>query len=559
LPKGDLGANLERAIACYQAALRVHTERDFPADWAGTQNNLGSAYVELPTGDRGANLEQAIACFQAARRVYTERDFPANWAMTQNNLGVAYADLPTGDRGANLEQAIACYQAALRVRTPDRLPLDCQQTLDNLGALYFGGQSWEKALDYYAQCIVLTEQIRTFALDEPSRRRILQESWRVFERAVVCATQTGQYGLALTLTERGKTRNLADQLWGREVKPRGVSEQDWAEYQEHLARARALERSLSGAERGVVVEPHRQRGAVVSASAILDELAALRRSAQELEARFAQADPDYVPLAPPLQIQDISEVAKATRAVIVEFRVTSEGTYVFLLGPADGGVARDQVVELPGFTSEALRQVLVEWLRSYYTRQADWPSYLQETTGKLYDQLWAPVHQRFRERYPEADGLILVPNQGLNLLPLHACWWPAEGGELRYLLDEYEIAYTPSCQVLKRCLARAQSNGRAARSLFAVQNPDGSLPFADWEVEQIAPFFPEENRRVLKGPQATLAAIKAGLRSGEEKLFSCHGRYDLEEVERSHLQLHSEEVLSLPDIVPRIWEAHGWR
>jgi hypothetical protein len=71
----------------------------------------------LPTGDRAANLRHAIACFEAAERVYTERDFPQDWATTQNNLGAAWQNLPTGDRDENLRRAIASYMAALRVRT----------------------------------------------------------------------------------------------------------------------------------------------------------------------------------------------------------------------------------------------------------------------------------------------------------------------------------------------------------------------------------------------------------------------------------------------------------
>ena len=62
------------------------------------QHNLGTAYGDLPTGDRGENLRRAIACYEAALRVYTEADFPADWAGTQSNLGTAYKDLPTGDR-----------------------------------------------------------------------------------------------------------------------------------------------------------------------------------------------------------------------------------------------------------------------------------------------------------------------------------------------------------------------------------------------------------------------------------------------------------------------------
>ena len=77
-----------------------------------TQNTLGAAYADLPTGDRDQNLRRAVACYEAALRVYTEADFPTDWAMTQNNLGNAYRNLPTGDRDQSLRRAIACYEAA---------------------------------------------------------------------------------------------------------------------------------------------------------------------------------------------------------------------------------------------------------------------------------------------------------------------------------------------------------------------------------------------------------------------------------------------------------------
>jgi tetratricopeptide (TPR) repeat protein len=136
LPTGDRAQNLAQAIACFQNALRVRTEQDFPAEWATTQSNLGAAYARLPTGDRAQNLAQAIACFQNALRVRTEQDFPAEWAMTQNNLGGAYARLPTGDRAQNLAQAIACYQNALRVRIEQDFPAEWAGTQNNLGNAY---------------------------------------------------------------------------------------------------------------------------------------------------------------------------------------------------------------------------------------------------------------------------------------------------------------------------------------------------------------------------------------------------------------------------------------
>ena len=99
---GNRTANLRRAIACFEAALRVYTEADFPATWAMTQNNLGNAYLSLPTGDRCDSHLRAIACYEVALRVYTEANYPTEWAASQDNLGTAYANLPEGNRGTNL-------------------------------------------------------------------------------------------------------------------------------------------------------------------------------------------------------------------------------------------------------------------------------------------------------------------------------------------------------------------------------------------------------------------------------------------------------------------------
>jgi tetratricopeptide (TPR) repeat protein len=98
MPTGDRSANLEKALACYEAALRVRTEQEFPEDWAMTQNNLGNAWQRMPTGDRSANPEKAVACYEAALRVFTERGFPRQHREVAENLSsaqVTLADLQT--------------------------------------------------------------------------------------------------------------------------------------------------------------------------------------------------------------------------------------------------------------------------------------------------------------------------------------------------------------------------------------------------------------------------------------------------------------------------------
>ena len=170
IPGGDRAANIQRAIECYEAALRVFTEQAFPQDWATTQNNLANAYRDIPGGDRAANIQRAIECYEAALRVRTEQAFPQQWAATQNNLATAYGAIPGGDRAANIQRAIECYEAALRVRTEQAFPQDWAATQNNLANAYGaipGGDraaNIQRAIECYEAALrVRTEQ--TFPQD----------------------------------------------------------------------------------------------------------------------------------------------------------------------------------------------------------------------------------------------------------------------------------------------------------------------------------------------------------------------------------------------------------
>ena len=227
LPTGDRGENLRKAIECYEAALRVYTEKDSPQDWSATQNNLGTVYAELPTGDRGENLRKAIECYEAALRVRTEKDFPQYWATNQNNLGTVYADLPTGDRGENLRKAIECFEAALRVRTEKDLPQGWAATQNNLGIAHRTlptgdrGENLKKAIECYEAALrVYTE-------------KDLPQGWAATQNNLGIAHRT------LPTGDRGE--NLKKAIECYEAALRVYTEkdfpQDWAMTQNNLGNA----------------------------------------------------------------------------------------------------------------------------------------------------------------------------------------------------------------------------------------------------------------------------------------------------------------------------------
>jgi tetratricopeptide (TPR) repeat protein len=111
----DPQPSLQQAIAAYTEALRFRTAQAAPLDYAGTQNNLGVAYVDLAGQQQPVdNLRKAIAAFTEALGFYTAQAAPLNYAVTQNNLGVTYADLAGQQQPVdNLRKAIISYTLSL--------------------------------------------------------------------------------------------------------------------------------------------------------------------------------------------------------------------------------------------------------------------------------------------------------------------------------------------------------------------------------------------------------------------------------------------------------------
>ena len=117
------------------------------AQWATTQNNLGTALRSLGERESGtARLEQAVEAYRAALEERTRERVPLDWAMTQNNLGTALQSLGERESGtARLEQAVEAYRAALQEWTRERVPLDWAMTQNNLGtALSEPGRAGER-------------------------------------------------------------------------------------------------------------------------------------------------------------------------------------------------------------------------------------------------------------------------------------------------------------------------------------------------------------------------------------------------------------------------------
>ena len=134
------GFGLERLAWCEAALNQAKAQEDGSAmaqAWISLGNAL-SDVANLANQPRVAQLARALAAYDDALRYYRPDTAPLAYAATQNNRGTRLselANLPDEDRTARLHQALAAYDDALRFRRPDTAPLDYAMTQGNCGLL----------------------------------------------------------------------------------------------------------------------------------------------------------------------------------------------------------------------------------------------------------------------------------------------------------------------------------------------------------------------------------------------------------------------------------------
>jgi len=135
----------------------------------------------------------------------------------------------------------------------------------------------------------------------------------------------------------------------------------------------------------------------------------------------------------------------------------------------------------------------------------------------------------------------LIAGGRLDLFPLHAVAFEA-----------LTCTYAPSARALQAAVNAARERAGLSPVLLGIGNPlpnPQPLAFACIEVEEIAPCFTAEARRVLYERQATRAATLRVLPNATHLHFACHGAFDVEEPLDSALYLSGNDTLTLRDLL----------
>ncbi|MEA5600376.1 CHAT domain-containing tetratricopeptide repeat protein, partial [Nostoc sp. UHCC 0252] len=459
-----------------------------------------------------------------------------DWAGTQNNLATAYKDRIRGERAENIEQAIAAFQLALQVYTREAFPKNCRLTSRGLGNLHFEQQNWNAAKTAYDDALAAAEILYQSCILLDGKAAELAETADLPRRLAYVLARTGNLTQAVETLEQGRARGLSESLNRDRANLTQLQLQNpelYTQYQDLTQQLRTLENQQR--DRAVSRDRHEVTPEDTRETAIT-----LRRQLTKIIKQIRQV-PGYETFLTLPTFAEIRQAVKGDRP-LVYLVYTAVGSLALLVMPDN-----IDAIWLNDFTDTELVDLLARtWFTAYGQSQRDrqgWYDAIDTVTHQLWELLMAPLISHLQTQ--KVDQAVLIPTGYLSLLPLHAAWTEDDKKPTgrRYALDDIHFVYSPNAKSLR--VVQGIAEQVTAESMLAIDNPHNDLPNSAREVQSVIASFPQH--RVLRHSEATIATVKQALPEAAIAHFSCHGTANLTDPLNSGL-LMSDGLLTLKDI-----------
>lgn len=532
---------IDQAINLYQKAQQVLTSRSQPVFWAKLMHNLGNAHVTRARGVQAAkDIALAIDSYQQALQVLTHQTMPIEWALTTAALGSAYSwvyELNKKTEPAKsreyLERAIATYNQALEILQPDLFPDVCRRVASDLGNLCSRSRHWTEAVAAYRIAMQATENVYQASLLSISKELALTPT--LYPNACYALARAEQWQEAIGTLELGRARTLNEALErdhaGLEaIRSKGKEGEDaYSYYQQAANEVRNAEIAAARVIEFEIVKDQLPRNDLWKQASVA------RTNLKKAIERIRSISPDFlVPRSIDKIIRDIADAVRSNQPLVYILATQNGGLAFIIYRIGLSEQAKISVLWLDKlYEYESVRVPLNHW-RSCYATWKDSPPEDElaalkkwgQVTSDITHQLWNSIMEQLMIalRQIEADQAVLIPTGLLGLLPLHAAWNLAQDGSRRYALDEIAFAYAPSASVLKRVQEWADTV--EDKQLFAVGNPDGSLPHSETEIAAVAEYFSYPPPWLAPGKQATYNTVEHALPKCDVYHFACHAKGD---------------------------------
>ena len=225
---------------------------------------------------------------------------------------------------------------------------------------------------------------------------------------------------------------------------------------------------------------------------------------------------------PPLKLDEIRSLINDTATALVEYTITENNTYLFVL-TADKGAGRapqrrrPTEINLKVYPLEIKHHELASRVRHFEQLLSSRAENFHELARELYELLLKPAEDQLALK----TRLVIVPDGLLWRLPFEALQ-PAED---HYLVDHAQVSYAPSLSSLREMQRLRLPAARLNSLLVAYANPELSKNFATrFELVhagmKLEPSAEQEEqvKRIATSYGPTASLVHAGAQASEERV-----------------------------------------
>jgi hypothetical protein len=572
--------SFQEALASYRelARLRPDVYRPYVAM---TLNNLGNVQRALNALEAARDsYQEALASYRDLARLRPDVYRP-DVATTLTNLGLVQHDLNALEAAHDsFHQATDLYDADAPSRPTAHL-VERQRCWNNLGQLYLRQDPSLRWPDYhqaraaFRRANACTEHFRSLFLDQRQRQRVQGEALHIAEALVQTCVHISEVSQdsdslreAVEVAEASRARNLMELIAKEALQPANTPPDLIDEHADWHRRLRQAERRLYGESK----EPRSEERLRVQQS----EVDGLRRQYQAVLERIrSQHDPEFTPdqPVPPISFPDaVGLIPDDKPTAVVQYSLTrgkglalvvtrqdvqavvlpdlndrqaSERAYAWFLAYQYYKIRNNrQNPDRLEDAARALQKVMPRYeaafgngraqaLRELLAGTTTWEAALPVLLEPVAERVVWPVVQALAQR--GIGRLILSPNRGLHVFPLHACHL----AESRYLSDAFEVVYTPSLSILHRCASRRR--GERSR-LCLVENPTCDLTFTELEGARLRERYRPPEVAWLYGGGATREEFLKRSRDCHVLAYTGHAGFDAGDPLNSALVLGRDDA-----------------
>lgn len=550
LAAGDYAA----AKPLVERALKIRQSQRKPNPFA-VARSLGSlANIHLGLGE----LTGARARYQEALRIregFLGSDHP-DVAANLNGLASLYVE--TGDLAA----ARPLYERALAVARKTATPQFQYRAAVGMAGIFERQNRLAEAVSFYREAIRLLDDLVSQFEEESTREQFLQAGNKL-------AIYDALARLLLKLHERDNSKGYDQEAWAVIEAKRGryVAEimsasrpqlQD-PQAREELQKANDMQGQALALQKALVEEQARPPTAQAK-----ERVNNLTKLLAQTKADYLKQVQGFLTRYPQYRTQFIDQQAVDPKALAkfadrlpegtlaIQFFSSPDALYLFVVAPGGRFQVKQQL--LPQAELYKLIKDYRQYLDRAATRRLPWTddgseAYgrdvvpFKELTKKLGGHLLGPIEAELKVH----NKLVLIPNDLLLYLPIHALTYDQADGSTRLLAETHVISYLTQLELVD--LVNPTKPAPNA-PLLALANPDGTLPAASREIREIGKIRPAVT--TLDGPEATKERFLSLAAKFPDLHLATHGVLDPERPDRSFLLMAGPDETSQRLTIPEI-------